>query len=165
MVLSISKCENSDYYDFIEYALQRSDYFMLVYVNYENHGFSQIIKNIKQELKPYYFKKRTNPSWIGTPFTYCANTTYQVTYYHSCTEVNKILSKVNNIFQWSRPLYPQDLSFFVKKQCWCYTVGHEEIMGIIDPSSEDIDFLKAHNMFDKRNIKTFNMNYIEDILK
>lgn len=164
-LLPIQSCENTNYYDFIEYALRKSDYFMLVYVNYENKGLSAIEKKIKKALKPYYFKKRTDPSWPGTPLTYCRNTTYQIIFYHSCSEAKQILFSVNNIFQWSRPTHPQDLAFFVKNRCWCYTTGHEEIMEIINPDSEDIDFLKLHDMYDERSIIHYDLNYIEDILQ
>lgn len=54
------------YKNFLDFAFERTDYFMLVYVNYNNKGFTSEMKYFQKKLLPYKVKNRTNPSWPGT---------------------------------------------------------------------------------------------------
>ena len=59
-------CNGKMYNDFIDYAFENTDYFMLVYVNYYSKGYSRKQKYFIDALKKYKVKSRTNPSWPGT---------------------------------------------------------------------------------------------------
>lgn len=142
----IDRCSGQVYHNFLDYAFDETDYFMLVYVNYNGNGYSKIMKDLRDKLKPYKVKSRTNPSWPGTPKTWCNNTTYQINFYRNTTEAKELLKSVDKLSDWSRPSYPQDLAFFKGNQCWFYSVGHEKIGAIIHANEKDIDFVEANGL-------------------
>ena len=154
-------CSGTVYYNFIDYAFSNTDYFMLVYVNYYGSGYSKVMKDFKRELQPYKVKSRTNPRWPGTLNTYCANTSYKVVFYRNEIKAKEILKKVDRLSAWSSPIYPQDLAFFKGNRCWSFSVGHENIAGIINPTDEDVIFLEDNNLALNDNIKTRNDNYFD----
>lgn len=133
-------CTGKLYHDFLDYAFDRTDFFMLVYVNYYGKGYTRIMKSFMQDLKPFQVKARSNPSWPGTT-TFCPNTSYKVVFYRNCDQAKEILKKVDCVSGWTRPSYPQDLAFFKGNQCWFYSVGHEKIAAVIHAKNEDISFL------------------------
>ena len=135
-------CVGEIYYNFLDYAFEKTDFFMLVYVNYYGKGYTKTMKSFRDELKPYKVKSRTNPSWPGTLWTICPNTTYKVVFYRNCAEAKEILKRVNCLSAWSCPSYPQDLAFFKGNQCWAYSVGHETMGAIIHADEEDLDFVE-----------------------
>lgn len=138
-------CVGKTYRDFLEYAFARTDYFMLVYVNYCGKGYTKIMKSFMEELKPFQVKRRSNPSWPGTT-TYCPNTAYKVVFYRNCAQAKEILCKVDRMSAWTCPSYPQDLAFFKGDQCWFYSVGHEKIAAVIHAGYEDISFLAENGL-------------------
>ena len=138
-------CSGAVYRNFLEYAFSRTDYFMLVYVNYYGKGYSGIMKSFMRDLKPFQVKVRSNPSWPGTT-TFCPNTHYKVVFYRNCPQAKEILNKVDRLSAWSRPSYPQDLAFFSGTQCWFYSVGHEKIAAVLHASNGDISFLAENGL-------------------
>ena len=110
-------CYGKTYFDFLDYAFKRTDYFMLVYVNYYGKGYSQIKKSYRKALKPFEIKSRTNPSWPGTLGQICPNTTYKIVFYRNSEKAKGILKNVEGISQWTSPSYPEDLAFFKGNQC------------------------------------------------
>ena len=139
-------CNGNIYYDFLDYAFQRTDYFMLVYVNYYGKGYSKVMKQFRNALKTFEIKSRSNARWPGTIGTLCANTSYKVIFYKNDERAKEILKEVNCISQWSGPLYPQDLAFFSGNQCWFYSVGHEKIAAIIHASKQDLEFVEGKGL-------------------
>lgn len=137
----IDRCAGQVYLDFLEYAFSRTDYFMLVYINYYGNGYTKAMREISRVLKPFRVKRRTNPSWPGTLGTFSRNTTYKIVFYKNCVEAKKVLQHVTKMSDWSCPHYPQDLAFFQGNKCWFYSVGHEKIGGVIRATPEDITFL------------------------
>ena len=71
----IDRCSEQAYFNFIDYAFDRTDYFMLVYVNYYGKGYSKIMKSFRNELRNYEVKCRTDPHWPGVQGTFCPQTT------------------------------------------------------------------------------------------
>ena len=139
----LDRCTGQLYFDFLDYAFSKSDYFMLVYVNYYGKGYTKTMKSIKASLAPFKIKSRTNPCWPGTLNTFCPNTTYKVIFYKNTEKAKEILKRVSCLSDWSRPSFPEDLAFFKGNQCWFYSVGHEKIAGIIHATDEDIDFVHS----------------------
>lgn len=154
-------CCGKIYYSFVDYAFSQSDYFMLVYVNYYGKGYSKIMKDFKKSLQPFKVKSRTNPTWPGTPYTYCANTTYKIVFYRNDIKAKEILKKVNKLSDWSRPDYPQDLAFYKGNNCWSFSVGHENIAGILNPTERDIDFLEKNNLALAKDVGIDTDNYYD----
>lgn len=139
-------CSGKKYFDFIDYAFSKADCFMLVYANYYGKGYTKVMKNFMKLLKPYIIKIRTNPSWPGTSNTKSLNTKYKVVFYRNTPEAKAVLKKVESLWSWSRPSYPQDLAFFIGNQCWFYSIAHERIGAIIHASKSDIEFVYGINM-------------------
>ncbi len=154
-------CNGQLYYDFIDYAFENADYFMLVYVNYYGKGYSKKQKYFLDALKKYKIKSRTNPSWPGTLITVCANTTYKIVFYRTDSEARKILMKANALSDWSRPGMPEDLAFFKRNKCWFYSVGHEKIAAIIHANQSDIDFLQSKGLAISKNILDLEDDYYD----
>ena len=77
------RCSGTTYEQFIDYAFKHTDFFMLVYVNYYNKGYTKKMKSFMKSLKPFQVKRRTNPSWPGTELTICPNTSYKVVFYRT----------------------------------------------------------------------------------
>ena len=143
------KCINETYQNFIDYAFENTDYFMLVYVNYYGKGYTKTMRYYRDALKSYKVKSRSNPSWPGTPGTYSAKTTYKIVFYKTDPNAKKVLKEVEGISTWSSPSYPQDLAFFKGNICWFYSVGHEKMAAIIHASKKDLDFLEANGLADR----------------
>ena len=154
-------CVGSAYYNFLDYAFEETDFFMLVYVNYYGKGYSKIMREFKKALKPYKIKSRTNPSWPGTLATYCWNTTYKIIFYKNDVKARDILKKVDRLSAWSCPSYPQDLAFFKGNQCWSFSVGHEKIAGIIDPTDKDLDFLEENGLALRTDVEIERSDYFD----
>lgn len=142
----MDSCSGQAYYNFLDYAFEQTDYFMLVYVNYYGKGYSKIMKHYRNLLKPYQIKSRNNPCWPGVLNTFCPDTTYEVVFYKNTLEAKRILKNVEKLSDWSSPSYPQDLAFFKGNRCWFYSVGHEKIGAIIHATDQDLDFVVSNNL-------------------
>lgn len=142
----MDRCNGETYYNFLDYAFQKSNYFMLVYVNYYGNGYTKAMKQYMKALEPFIIKSRTNPSWPGTLKTFCPNTTYKINFYRNTPEAKAVLKQAYCLSDWSRPSYPQDLAFFRGNQCWFYSVGHEMIGAFIHADAEDINFVVTNGL-------------------
>lgn len=142
----IDSCSGQVYFDFLDYAFEESNYFMLVYVNYYGKGYSETMKFFKNALKPYQKKSRSNPSWPGVSNTFCPKTTYKIVFYDNKSEAKEILKRVTKLSDWTAPSNPQDLAFFKGNKCWFYSVGHEKIGAIIHATKKDIDFVESKKL-------------------
>ena len=150
------KCCGQVYYDFIDYAFAHTDFFMLVYVNYYGKGYSKIMKEVRDKLRIFSVKSRSNPSWPGTLNTFSKDSTYKVIFYKTDFAAAEVLKKVNCLSAWSCPQYPQDLAFFKGNKCWFYSVGHERIGAIIDATEEDFAFLESKGLISKTGVRYIN---------
>lgn len=148
-------CSGNAYTLFLEYAFSKTDFFMLVYVNYYNKGYTKKAKAIMKELEPFKIKSRANPSWPGTPGTICPNTTYKVVFYKNNPLAKSVLSRAYCLSDWTAPQNPQDLAFFKGNQCWFYSVGHEKIAAIIRADEEDLCFVEANGLAKKSSAQKF----------
>ena len=154
-----SICSGSLYFEFLDYAFNCADYFMLVYVNYYGKGYSSIMKEFSKKLQKFKVKSRSNPSWPGTQSTYSHKTTYKIVFYRTDLEAKEILKTVSSLNMWSSPTYPQDLAFFKKEECWFYSVGHENIAAILRPTDEDYCFVEKKGLAHRRNAKPLGEYY------
>ena len=152
-------CSGDVYFDFLDYAFDTADFFMLVYVNYYGKGYSATMKAFKKELEEFKVKTRTNPHWPGTPGTSSMNTTYKVVFYRTDPTAKAILKKVNALNAWACPSYPQDLAFFKGNKCWFYSVGHENIAAIIGATNSDFDFIESKKLANRANAEPLGEYY------
>lgn len=158
---NVDRCTGKIYFDFLDYAFSKTDFFMLVYVNYGGKGYTKNMKSFKNELAPFQVKTRTNPSWPGTLNTYSANTTYKIIFYKTTSKAKEILKKVCSLSDWSSPFNPQDLAFFKGNQCWFYSVGHEKIAAIIHATNDDLGFLECAGLATANSAKDRKNDYFD----
>ena len=144
-------CSGQVYYDFIDYAFDKADYFMLVYANYYGKYFTEQKKHFKEALKPYEIKTRNTPNWPGTLNTFCPDTTYEVVFYKTEVGAKKVLKEHDCLSAWTSPNQPEDLAFFKGGECWFYSVGHEKIAAIIHLTDEDERFLEIKKLANRKN--------------
>ena len=160
-----SLCAGQKYIDFLDYAFSKSNYFMLVFVNYYGKGYTERQKYFKHKLKQFQVKSRTTPSWPGTPFTHSANSTYKIVFYKTHPDAKKVLMELDCLSDWSRPNNPEDLAFFRGNNCWFYSVGHEKMAAVIDADSEDIAFLKSKRIIDEKSFVLSQENLIKSFFE
>ena len=134
---------------------------MLVYVNYYNQGYTSKQIEIRNALKPFEVKVRTNPSWPGTLNTECPNTDYAVVFYEADEKTKPILKSVARLSDWSRPFFPEDLAFFKNNICWFYSVGHEEIAAIIHADDSVMKFIEDKKLANPNNAFVPDDNYFD----
>ena len=140
------RCAGQVYFDYLDYAFAKCDYFMLVYVDYYGEGYTEKQCFFKRALEDFTVKIRTNPSWPGTPAQEIRNTTYDIVFYKATNDAKAILKSVSCLSAWSRPHYPEDLAFFIGNKCWAYSVGHEKIAAIIHANEADLDFVESNGL-------------------
>lgn len=114
------------YFDFINYMVLNSDKFSLVYFKYsENEALKKSAKEIKNLLKSYKIYAINGNQWPSTVTLNENNHIYNITLYKSVAGVEKILTKVEDIFDWDYPLYPMDLCFYKDGYAWFASSAHE----------------------------------------
>lgn len=163
--------KGSIYKKFIDYAIKKSDAFMLVtrrhrvrasvpkMPNWINNGieteflkkckeklnsdrimFKKSTETFSKEIEPFLIKKRHDPVWPGTqvlsPIGNESN--FDICIYQSCEEVKPYLLRVEHLFQWMYPYYPEDLCFFKDNKCWFYACSHEERSYILADSKDEV---------------------------
>lgn len=139
-------CSGAAYHAFLDYAFEKTDYFMLVYINYFGKGYTKKQKLFKTLLDKYKVKSRTNPSWPGTPWTDRGEkTTYKIVFYRTDEEAKTILKKADALSDWG-PGAPEDLAFFKGDRCWFFSTGHEGLATVVHADASDLTFLEAHGI-------------------
>ena len=138
----VDNVEGIHYNELIEYAFRTSDYFMLVYCSY-GRPFKKKVKEIKEKLKPYLVKKRHNSVWPGTESYSDRKYKFDICFYKTDINVISTILQAESLLKWEYPQYPEDICFFRKNKCWLFTVAHEEIIGVVNETVEDLSFLKT----------------------
>ncbi len=140
-----SYCRGEAYREFIDYAFEKTDYFMLVYVNYYGHGYNKTQKHFKKALWPYRVCSRTNPVWPGSPGVESPNTTYKIMFYRNDPKAKEILKEKGSVSEWAWGS-PEDLAFFKGSTCWFCSTGHEGFATVIHADEEDLAFLEKRGL-------------------
>ncbi len=149
-------CSGEVYARFLDYAFAEADCFMLVYVNREGKGLSKATKEIRDALHPFAVKRRSDARWPGmiwedadlknTESPYKNGTSYRITFYKTAPEAKDVLKRVDRLCAWVGYSTPQDFAFFKGNKCWVYTVGHECLAAMLNPTDEDILFLEENGL-------------------
>lgn len=155
-----SFCFGSAYHNFIDYAFEKADCFMLVYINYYAKGYSKTQKYCRDKLKKFKIKSRTDPNWPGILELLEGNTSCKVVFYKTSEEAKNILKEAKGLNCWSG-VGPENLAFFIGSKCWFYSVSHENIAAIIHASKEDIDFVVSQSLANRENAYIPNDNYFD----
>lgn len=146
MICITSELVGVKYENFLRYALERSDAFLLVFCDYDSkQSYEKRKKKLREELSGYRIKSRRNPSWpsneIHTDKYKCF-----VDIHRMSLEVLPFLLKTEGIYNWMYPTYPEDLCFFKNGKCWFASCAHERFASILLKTEADIEFLKANGI-------------------
>lgn len=142
MRLITGNIKDDQYNQLIEYAFRTSDYFMLVYCGY-GRPYKKNVKKIKEALKSCLVKKRHDSVWPGTKSYSDKKYNFDICFYKTDNTAKSIILQAESILAWEYPKYPEDICFFRKNKCWLFTVAHEEIIGIVHETMEDLSFLES----------------------
>jgi len=150
MMYHIEGIENEEYVKFIQYALDTSDYFMLVYSRKKQEGFKKSMKIIKKDLHKLKVKSQFRFYWAGTEVCPDNHWEYQVSFYRAEESALQSLLSVNSLFEWDWPSHPQDLSFYRSDQCWFYSVSHERMAIVVMHTPQEVEFLQQLTLIDAK---------------
>lgn len=125
------------YLSLIEYALARSDAFMLVFFSYGQNGrLGQTSRVIHDGLRSIKIKTRYDPEWPGTKSLDDRNR-YKIAFYKAEPVALSILKSIPSLFQWEYP-NPSDICFFKGGRCWFVTTAHEKEAHIYLDGEKDV---------------------------
>ena len=137
-----NECSGKVYSDFIDYAFSKADYFMLVYTNIANQGYTYLQKYFRNLLDKFKVKSRTNPDWPSL-YEIIPDAKHKIVFYRTAPEAKEILKEVSGIGDWCR-LNPSALSFFKKDKCWFYSINNAD--------EDDIRFALKNGLLKTENI-------------
>ena len=151
-------CSGQTYRDFLDYAFDKFDHFMLVYINYGGKGYKKNKKYFRNKLEPFKVYSRSDPMW---PAYYSSSelddpdSTFKIVYYKTDPAAKEILKEVDRLSDWSRFNNPEDLAFFKNGQCRFFSDGHERTAEFLHADEQDIDFLLSTGLADESCIKKY----------
>lgn len=129
----IDICNDETYREFLDYAFEISNFFMLLYRNWYNRGYSEIQKSYMKDLGPFKVKSKIE--------SYPENASvYQYIFYKNNEKAKEILKKINLINYFNKPTFPENLSFFKENRCRIKTITHEGEGVVLDATDKDVDF-------------------------
>lgn len=118
--------DKETYSKLINYMVLNSDKFSLVYFKYsENESPKKSVKEIKALLNPYKIYAVNGNQWPSMVTLNENNHIYNIALYKSEQGIEKILTKVDNLFDWDYPLRPMDLCFYKDGYAWFASSAHE----------------------------------------
>ena len=134
--------QEPNYSKLIEYAMETSDAFMLVYFSYgKQKKYSFGVKQIKKALRPYRIKRRYDTQWPSN-ISFDVRNTYVIEVYRSNMEALNFLRIPGSLFSWMHPSFPEDIAFFNNSKCWLLTSAHERYFRVYFRNQEDDEFIR-----------------------
>jgi hypothetical protein len=135
----IHEIYGEQYKKFIPFALDKSDYFILV--KRFDMSCDDTIDELLKKLEPYLINAYKQKSWANTELR---DSSALVFYYHSCKECEPILLEYAvNMFDWQQPRLLEDLSFFkADNKLWVSNTAHEEELFMENVSNEEKNELR-----------------------
>ncbi len=132
------------FFDFLDYAFSKTNYFGLVYINYKNKGYRKLQKYFLKSLEKFKIKSRNNPGWPRT-YEIVPDSNLKIVFYKTEPKAKEILKEAESLYNLSG-INPCNLCFFKGNQCWFFSIGNENIAAIIHASDEDINFLESKGL-------------------
>lgn len=113
---------SSDYYSLVDLAKSVCRFFLLVV----RGRLLPKGESLLQELNPFLIERRQSKKWPGTELG--GSEVVEVRKYRLVAESAETLKKAtSNLWDWSTPNYPEDLSFLLQDGTpWFITTGHEK---------------------------------------
>ena len=130
----IKEIYGEQYKKFIPFALEKSDYFILV--KRIDMPCDDTIDELLEKLEPYLINVYKQKSWANTQLR---DSSAFVFYYHSYMECGSILLEyADNMFDWQQPRLLEDLSFYKEEnKLWVSNTAHEEELYMEKVSNEE----------------------------
>lgn len=133
------------YRQLINYSVEHSDAFLLVYFSYGRFSkMKSTARKMHDSLKQLKIKVRQNPTWPHTSSIDTQNT-YKIVFYRSTPEAKPVLLSACTIFSWDYP-NPMDLCFFTNGVCWLSTTAHEEYVNFYFRTREEANRIMDFNI-------------------
>ena len=108
------------YKSFIQFAIKKSDHFMLL--KFEDE-LSENAESLLEKLQPYFIRSKFQKRWPGT-ITY--GKAEEVLYFKAEEGAGEILMEyATGIYDWRAPQLLDDLCFFKDDKCWFPSTTHE----------------------------------------
>lgn len=143
----ISPVEGKTYEKLIDYAGKKCDAVMFVirrdlYINelrIDNNSLDELKKNMKKyttEIKNHLLKIRHGAKWVYSE-SGANDDMFDIYFYKFDNVIKKLLLENKFFYKWLHPFFPEDIAFFKNRQCWLYTVAHEETCEIYYETDEE----------------------------
>jgi len=109
----------TSYTELLDIAKREADTFSLVWRNF---AFDQTAFDLIDELEQWLVSDYSSSSWPGTELF---DEKARVKTYNVNEQTIAILSRVESVFDWQSPKYPEDLAFYKEKEIIFGSVAHE----------------------------------------
>ncbi len=114
------------YLKFVQYMLEKSDAFSLVYFQYQrDEKIKKSTQVIKKALHPYLIKSWNGTKWASMETLNERGHIYCIHMYRAESKAIEGLSQASCIFDWDYPTRPMDLCFFKDGFSWFASCAHE----------------------------------------
>lgn len=128
-----------DYSNLLDIAFRNSDAFSIcTFKYYHKKILSQDYFDFLNTLEPYRIIEEYH-----IPKNYRKGQKYHVYELNSATK--KLIRSVRTLQAWEPPLFPEDLTFYIHKKYWLYTISHENFIFMKPPRPDVLKlFLDSH---------------------
>lgn len=132
------------YLAFIRYMLLNSDTFSLIYFKYiESEKTKKSVKEVKKALEHLKIYSCNTLKWPGTETTNNDHHIYRMIIYNSLLDAEKVLNKVEQIYEWQYPQLPMDLCFYKNGYAWFASCAHENLNWLYTNEISVVEDLKT----------------------
>jgi len=159
-MLVTSSIKNKTYKQLIEYAFKKCDAVMFVTTQrfFESKHYrgdpkdkiilEQTIKNIEENFKNDFLKKRTNSQFVIDEYkdgktNRVFNDGFGVYFYTFNKELKDYLLSNTDLYKWNNPHYPENVSLFKDGYCWLSSISHESMCWIYVADKKEFQYLKS----------------------
>lgn len=131
-----------EYSQFLNYMLNKSDAFSLVYFKYnESEKVKKTVKQLKESLKPFVIYSRIGNEWPSMITLNENNHIHKIVLYRADFNAKNVLLKVKSLFSWDYPESPMDLCFYRDGYGWFASSSHEQFSYIYTEDEQEISQL------------------------
>ena len=150
MELHFGDVKGEQYEALIKYCCATCDYFMLVYRVKRTKALRGLQKDFLNRLRKYSVKSRMDWGWAGTPCEFDERFDYRVCFYKIALGAEELLLEAEHLYGFDGEDFPQDLAFFRGNYCFLYTRTGDECSSVVDPTKQDVAFLKERGIVYQR---------------
>lgn len=157
--------EKELYLRFVEYMLDESEAFSLVYFKYDkSEPTKKSTKEVAEMLKPYKICSQETCSWPSNMTLNENGHIYKLALYRAERGAFDALAKAEGLFDWDYPKFPMDLCFFKDGYAWFVSSGHSQYAALYTDSDDVVACLSDIGTKIRPNgeVKESNLYTIED---